>query len=224
MADYPTTVRTVPTRLRERARYDAETVHAILDEGLVCHVGYALDGEPRLLPTLHARVDRTLLLHGSVGGPLMRAATAAGDAGIGVCVAVTLLDGLVLAKSAFHHSVNYRSVVVHGTATLVTDDAEKRAALDAFVRHVLTGREADTRPASKKELAATAVLALPLDEVSAKVRSGPAGDEPEDEHLPHWAGVVPLATVAGTPEPAGYGAPVSPPAYLPRPGTFRRVG
>jgi uncharacterized protein len=225
VAEYAATTRTLPTRLRERAAYDATTVHAILDEALVCHVATVVDGEPRLLPTLHARRDRTLLLHASVGGPLARAATIAGDAGIKVCVGVTLLDGLVLARSAFHHSVNYRSVVVHGTATLLTGDEERRAALDLFVRHVMPGREADVRPASRKELAATAVLSVPLDEVSAKVRNGPPSDDDEDMTLPHWAGVLPLATVAGNPEPAADAlTPLPVPGYMPEPGPYRRIG
>jgi nitroimidazol reductase NimA-like FMN-containing flavoprotein (pyridoxamine 5'-phosphate oxidase superfamily) len=222
VADYPATARTVPTRLRERATYDTDTVHAILDEALVCHVATVVDGEPRLLPTLHARVEGTLLLHASVGGPLARAAVAAGDAGVPVCVGATLLDGLVLARSAFHHSVNYRSVVVHGRATVVAGDAERLAAMDAFVRHVLPGREDDVRRPTRKELAATAVLAVPLDEVSAKVRTGPPVDDDEDVALPHWAGVVPLRTTFGAPQPATYGGPRPLPGYVPEPGTWDR--
>ncbi len=192
-------MRTIPTRRRDRARYDADTVHAILDEGLVCHLGFVVDGAPRVLPTIHARLGDTLYLHGSTGSRPLR--QAADDDGLPVCVTVTLVDGLVIARSAFDHSMNYRSVVAHGVARLVTDPDEKRAALDALVDHVAAGRSGDCRPPSAKELAATSVLALPLDEVSAKVRTGPAGDDPVNGDAPYWAGVVPLRTVAGAPEP-----------------------
>jgi nitroimidazol reductase NimA-like FMN-containing flavoprotein (pyridoxamine 5'-phosphate oxidase superfamily)/RimJ/RimL family protein N-acetyltransferase len=205
------TVRTIPTRYRQRARYDAGTVHAILDEALVCHLGFIVDGAPRVLPTTHARIGDTLYLHGSTGSqPLRRAAE--GD-GLAVCVTVTLVDALVIARSAFDHSMNYRSVVAHGHARLVTDPQEKRAALHALVDHVATGRADDCRPPSTKELAATSVLALPLDEVSAKVRSGPSGDDPANGDAPYWAGVVPLRTVAGAPQPDPASAAPTP-AYL----------
>jgi len=209
---YAPTSRTTPTRLRERARYDTETVHAILDEALICHVGFVVDGEPRVLPTIHVRVGDTLYLHGSTGSRPLRAA-GTGD-GLPVCVTVTLVDGLVLARSQFHHSMNYRAVVAHGRARLVTDSAEKSAALSALVEHVAPGRGADTRPPSAKELAATSVLALRLAEVSAKIRTGQASDEDEDLSLPHWAGVLPLRTVAGAPEPAPDLRPIPTPAYL----------
>ena len=209
---YGPTSRTTPTRLRERARYDAETVHAILDEAMICHVGFTVDGEPRVLPTIHARDGGTLYLHGSTGSRPLRAAASA--EGLPVCVTVTLVDGLILARSAFHHSMNYRSVVAHGRARLVTDPAERSAALTALVEHVAPGRYADSRPPSAKELAATTVLALELAEVSAKVRTGQVGDEEEDLALPHWAGVLPLRMVAGTPEPAPDLGPIPTPAYL----------
>ncbi|WP_409332982.1 pyridoxamine 5'-phosphate oxidase family protein [Trujillonella humicola] len=188
----------MPTRLRERVGYDRAAVHAVLDEAVVCHVGFVVDGRPVVLPQLHARVGDTLYLHGSTGARALRAAAA----GLDVCVTVTLVDGLVLARSAFHHSVNYRSVVAHGTATVVTDPAEKSAALAALVDAVLPGRGAGSRPPDRRELAATTVLALPLAEVSVKVRTGPPSDDDEDLGLPHWAGVLPLRTVAGLPEPA----------------------
>src|SRR2546430_11258365 len=167
---YPQTQRTTALRYADRLAYDAATVHAILDEAYVCHVAYVLDGEPRLLPMLHARVDDVLYLHGSTGSRAQ--IVARGASGLPVCVAVTLLDGLVLARSQFHHSVNYRSVVAHGCARLLTDDAVKREVLAALVNKIVAGRAMDSRPPTAKELAQTGVLALPLREVSAKVRSG----------------------------------------------------
>ncbi|MFE7234095.1 pyridoxamine 5'-phosphate oxidase family protein [Streptomyces sp. NPDC002405] len=197
-AAYAPTERTVPTRSADRASYDRELVHAILDEGYVCHLGFVRDGAPVVLPTLYARVGERLYVHGSTGSRPLRMAGKA-DPGLPVCLTVTHVDGLVLARSAFHHSINYRSVVVHGTAHQVTDPEEKRLALDALVDHVVPGRSADSRPANTKELAATAVLRLELDEVSAKLRVGGVNDEPEDLSLPHWAGVVPVRREYGTP-------------------------
>ncbi|WP_149550542.1 pyridoxamine 5'-phosphate oxidase family protein [Streptomyces marokkonensis] len=205
-ATYPPTERTVPTRSPDRAAYDRELVHAILDEGYVCHLGFVRDGAPVVLPTLYCRVGEVLYVHGSTGSRPLRAAGRA-DQGLPVCLTVTHVDGLVLARSAFHHSVNYRSVVVHGLAYDVTDPEEKRQALDALVDHVVPGRAADSRPASKKELAATAVIRLELDEVSAKLRTGGVNDEPEDLALPHWAGVVPLSK--------GYDTPLADPDLAP---------
>jgi RimJ/RimL family protein N-acetyltransferase/nitroimidazol reductase NimA-like FMN-containing flavoprotein (pyridoxamine 5'-phosphate oxidase superfamily) len=206
---YQPTPRTTPVRHRDRMIHDAGVVHAILDEAYICDLGFVVDGEPRILPTLHVRVDDTLYLHGSTGSrPLL---AARGDAGLPVCVAVTLLDGLVLARSQFNHSANYRSVVAHGTARLVTDEAEKLRVLTALADKVADGRAADSRPPTDKELAQTAVLALPLAEVSAKVRTGGVDDDPEDHPLPHWAGVLPLRLTAGVPQPdAGVTAPVPP--------------
>ncbi|WP_405739028.1 pyridoxamine 5'-phosphate oxidase family protein [Streptomyces sp. NBC_01525] len=212
--EYARTERTVPTRSADRAAYDQETVHAILDEGYVCHLGFLRDGAPVVLPTLYGRVGDRLYLHGSTGSRPLRAAGEP-DPGLAVCVTVTHVDGLVLAKSAFHHSINYRSVVVHGTAHQVTDPREKTAALDALIDHVLPGRSADSRPGNAKELAATAVIRLDLREVSAKIRTGGPNDEPEDLALPHWAGVLPVAPVYGTPIPSESQAPgISEPAYL----------
>jgi len=202
---YSPTPRTTPTRYRERARYDRRTVHDILDEALICHLGYLSAGRPVVLPTTHARRDETLYLHGSTGGgPLQaaKAATASG-AGLPVCVTVTLVDGLVLARSAMHHSMNFRSVVVVGDARVVDDPTEKSRALDCLLDHIAPGRAADCRAPDARELAATGVLALDLVEVSAKVRSGPPVDDPQDLGLPHWAGVVPVSLAAGTPVPAG---------------------
>ncbi|MDF3299645.1 pyridoxamine 5'-phosphate oxidase family protein [Streptomyces tropicalis] len=203
---YTRTDRTVPTRSADRATYDRETVHAILDEGYVCHLGFVRDGAPVVLPTLYGRVGERLYLHGSTGSRPLRMAGRP-DPGLPVCVTVTHVDGLVLARSAFHHSINYRSVVVHGTAHQVTDPEEKRSALDALVDHVVPGRSADSRPANAKELAATAVLRLDLGEVSAKLRTGGVNDEPEDLSLPHWAGVVPVARHYGAPLPDAALAP-----------------
>ncbi|MEU4874232.1 pyridoxamine 5'-phosphate oxidase family protein [Streptomyces sp. NPDC021608] len=198
-AAYTPTERTVPTRAAQKASYDRDLVHSILDEGYVCHLGFVRDGAPVVLPTLYARVGETLYVHGSTGSRPLRM-TGQADPGLPVCLTVTHVDGLVLARSAFHHSINYRSVVVHGTAYDVTDPQEKRDALDALVDHVVPGRAADSRPANRKELAATAVIRLDLGEVSAKTRTGGVNDEPEDLALPHWAGVLPLRK--------GYDAPV----------------
>ncbi|MFF7202983.1 pyridoxamine 5'-phosphate oxidase family protein [Streptomyces sp. NPDC008141] len=198
---YEATERTVPTRARERASYDRELVHSILDEAYLCHLGFVRDGAPVVLPTLFARVEDHVYVHGSTGSRPLRMAGAP-DPGLPVCLTVTHVDGLVLARSAFHHSINYRSVVIHATAHPVTDPAEKRAALDALVDQVVPGRAEDSRPANPKELAATAVLRLDLTEVSAKVRTGGPNDEPEDADLPHWTGVLPLRTSYGPAIPA----------------------
>ena len=195
---YTPTDRTVPTRSAERASYDRELVHAILDEGYVCHLGFVRDGAPVVLPTLYGRVGERLYVHGSTGSRPLRM-TGEADPGLAVCLTVTHVDGLVLARSAFHHSINYRSVVVHGIARQVTDPEEKRTALDALVDQVVPGRSRDSRPANKKELAATAVIRLDLDEVSAKARTGGVNDEPEDLALPHWAGVLPVRSQYGAP-------------------------
>ena len=197
-AAYTPTDRTVPTRSADRASYDRELVHAILDEGYVCHLGFVRDGAPVVLPTLYGRVGERLYVHGSTGSRPLRM-TGDTDPGLAVCLTVTHVDGLVLARSAFHHSINYRSVVVHGTAHQVTDPEEKRTALDAIVDHVVPGRSRDSRPANKKELAATAVIRLDLNEVTAKTRTGGVNDEPEDLTLPHWAGVVPVRREYGAP-------------------------
>ncbi|MCT9088449.1 pyridoxamine 5'-phosphate oxidase family protein [Streptomyces sp. ASQP_92] len=200
-APYPATDRTVPTRSRERASYDRELVHGILDTACVCHLGFVRDGAPVVLPTLFARVGERLYIHGSTGSRPLRAAGQA-DPGLPVCLTVTHVDGIVLARSAFHHSINYRSVVVHGIAHEVADPQERREALDALVDQVVPGRSRDSRPANGKELAATAVISLDLNEVSAKLRTGGPNDDAEDLGLPHWAGVLPLAPGYGEPVPA----------------------
>ncbi|MET7654663.1 MULTISPECIES: pyridoxamine 5'-phosphate oxidase family protein [unclassified Streptomyces] len=213
-AAYTPTDRTIPTRSAQKASYDKDLVHAILDEGYVCHLGFVRDGAPVVLPTLYGRVGETLYVHGSTGSRPLRM-TGQTDPGLPVCLTVTHVDGLVLARSAFHHSINYRSVVVHGVAYDVTDPQEKLAALDALVDHVVPGRSADSRPADKKELAATAVIRLDLNEVSAKTRTGGVNDEPEDLALPHWAGVLPLRKGYDTPLPEADLAPGTElPGYL----------
>ena len=192
---YQQTERTRVRRLPERAAYDRATVHAILDEGFLCHLGFVVDGQPYVIPTGYARVGETLFLHGSTGSRLgLRP-------GMDVCVTVTLVDGLVLARSAFHHSMNYRSVMAIGRTRPVTDPGEKEAALRALVEHIVPGRSDEVRGGDSRELAATAVLALPLAEVSAKVRTGPPKDDEPDYALPIWAGVLPLALTPGEPAP-----------------------
>ena len=208
---YTPTERTTATRYRDRMSYDRGTAHAILDEAYDCSVGFVVDGEPRVLPTLQVRVGDTLYLHGSSGG---RFGLSARAEGLPVCVSVMLLDALVFGRSQFHHSANYRSVVALGIARLVTDPAEKQTAMSALVEKVGVGRAADSRPPTRQEFAQTSVLALPLEEVSVRSRAAGPGDEPADLALPHWAGVLPLRRVAGPPEAdAGVGA--APPAYLP---------
>lgn len=200
------TPRTTPTRLRDRTSYERDEVNAVLDEALICHLGYVVDGAPVVIPTIHARHGDVLYLHGSSGA---RVARMAGGAGLPVTVVVTLLDALVLARSQFHHSMNYRSVAVHGAATVVTDPGERAVALAAVVDHVARGRAAESRPGDKQELAATVVLRVPLDEAVLKRRTGPVGDDEEDLALPHWAGLVPVRTTFGTPEPdAGVDGPL----------------
>jgi len=192
---YQRTERTRVRRLPERAAYDRDTVHAILDEGFVCHLGFVVDGQPYVIPTGYARVGETLYLHGSTGSRLgLRP-------GMDVCVTVTLVDGLVLARSAFHHSMNYRSVMAIGRTRAIGDLEEKEAALRALVEHIVPGRSDEVRGGDRRELVATAVLALPLAEVSAKVRTGPPQDDDPDYDLPIWAGVLPLALTPGAPAP-----------------------
>jgi nitroimidazol reductase NimA-like FMN-containing flavoprotein (pyridoxamine 5'-phosphate oxidase superfamily) len=193
---YTATSRTTPTRYRERASYDRAAVHAVLDEALVAHVGLLVGGVPVVLPTVFARRDETLYLHGSTGSRL-----AALD-GTPVCVTVTLVDGLVLARSWLHHSAAYRSVVVHGTARRVTDPDESLTAMGALLDHVAAGRSGDARPPTAKEFAQTAVIAVELVEVSLKARGGHVGAEPIDLDGPYWAGLIPLRTVADAPVPS----------------------
>ena len=191
----PPSPRTEVKRLPERARYDTEIVHGILDEALVCHVGFVVDGQPVVIPTIHARRGDRLYLHGSPANRMLRTLKRQVD----VCVTVTLVDGLVLARSAFHHSMNYRSVVVFGAAREVSDPVEKMAAFRALVDHVAPGRWDDVRAPNEKEIRSTLVLVLALAEASAKVRTGPPLDDEGDYALPVWAGELPLRTVPGAP-------------------------
>jgi nitroimidazol reductase NimA-like FMN-containing flavoprotein (pyridoxamine 5'-phosphate oxidase superfamily) len=191
----PVSQRVRVRRLPKHAAYDRATIHAILDEALVSHLGFVHNGQPFVIPTLHARIGERLYVHGSSASRMLGSL----GAGVPACVTVTLLDGLVLARSAFHHSVNYRSVVLLGTAVAVTDEAEKVAALRAFTEHLVAGRWDDIRPPTPQELKATSVMYLPLQEASAKVRSGPPVDDEEDYALGAWAGVVPLQLQAGAP-------------------------
>jgi len=197
MSQFTPTDRTQVKRLPKRGNYDRETVYNILDTAFVCHVGFSVDGQPFVIPTNYGRSGDTLYLHGSAASRMLNTLSA----GVPVCVTVTHVDGLVLARSAFHHSVNYRSVVILGKAQLVEDPAEKMEALRIFTEHVMKGRWNDVRIPTEQELKATTVLSLPLEEVSAKVRTGgPIDDEP-DYAMPVWAGVLPLETVAKTPLP-----------------------
>jgi nitroimidazol reductase NimA-like FMN-containing flavoprotein (pyridoxamine 5'-phosphate oxidase superfamily) len=189
------TARTRVVREAERAVYDRETVYRILDEGFLCHAGFAVDGQPFVIPTSYGRKDACLYIHGSAASRMLRQF----KEGVAVCITVTLLDGLVLARSIFNHSMNYRSVVILGKATLVDDPAEKLEALRLLSEHILPGRWADSRQPNERELKATSVLRVPIQEFSAKVRQGPAVDDEEDYAFPTWAGVVPLEMVAGTP-------------------------
>jgi nitroimidazol reductase NimA-like FMN-containing flavoprotein (pyridoxamine 5'-phosphate oxidase superfamily) len=197
MSQFAPTERTQVKRLPKRGNYDRDTIYKILDSGIVCHVGFSIDGQPYVIPTNYGRSGATLYIHGSAASRMLRTLSES----IPICVTVTHLDGLVLARSAFHHSVNYRSVVVLGTAKLVEAPAEKREALRIFTEQVMKGRWDDVRQPTEQELKGTTVLSVALDEVSAKIRTGGPVDEEEDYALPVWAGVVPLQTIVKTPEP-----------------------
>jgi len=192
---YVPTARTRLVREPQRAVYDRAAAYMILDEGFICHVGFIVDGQPFVIPTGYGRTGDNLYIHGSAASRMLRNL----DQGIAVCVTVTLLDGLVLARSIFNHSMNYRSVVVLGTAVAVTDPQEKLQALRHLSEHILPGRWAESRQPNEKELKATLVMRLPIDEFSAKVRQGPPIDDEEDYAFPTWAGVIPLAMVPGRP-------------------------
>lgn len=212
MDNYAPTSRTKIRRLPKRGSYDKLAVHAILDEGFVCHVGFAVDAQPYVIPTVYARAGDTIYLHGSAVSRTLRTMTQA----VPVCITVTLLDGLVLARSAFHHSINYRSVVMIGSAHPVDDKDEKLHALQLITDHVVPGRWAEVRWPNELELKQTSVLALPLAEVSAKIRSGPPVDDDVDYSLPIWAGVVPVCTQIGTPKDDGRVLPEVPAIELAR--------
>ena len=192
---YTPTPRTRLVREADRAVYDRETAYGILDEGFLCHVGFVADGQPFVIPTSYGRKDASLYIHGSAASRMLRQM----KEGFPVCVTVTLLEGLVLARSIFNHSMNYRSVVVLGTATLVDDPSEKLEALHLLSEHIIPGRWADSRQPNERELKATSVLRLPIEEFSAKVRLGPPIDDEEDYAFPTWAGVIPLELKAGEP-------------------------
>jgi nitroimidazol reductase NimA-like FMN-containing flavoprotein (pyridoxamine 5'-phosphate oxidase superfamily) len=205
------TQRTKIKRVPSRGHYERELVYQILDEGLVCHMGFAVDGQPFVIPTAYGRMDDRLYIHGSPASRMLRSL----QSGIEVCVTVTLLDGLVLARSAFHHSMNYRSVVIFGTATTVQDTEQKLEALRAFTEHIVPGRWAEVRQPNHQEVQGTLVLSLPLTEASAKVRTGPPLDDEADYSLPVWAGVVPLKLSAGVPVSDPRLQPeITPPAYV----------
>jgi uncharacterized protein len=212
MDKFTPTPRTTLKRLPDRGEFDRQTVYQILDEAFVCHVGFAVDGQPFVIPTSFGRIGDKLYIHGSAASRMLR--TLSG--GIPVCVTVTLIDGLVLARSAFHHSINYRSVVILGNASLVEDPEEKFIALKTITENIVPGRWADVREPNSQELKATLVLSLPLIEVSAKIRTGPPKDDEEDLAIPAWAGVLPLRVMAE--------APVNDPAMLPglEPPTYIR--
>jgi len=208
------TARTTLKRRVQRGSYDRAVVNAILDEGLVCHIGFTVDGQPFVTPTTYARIDDRLYIHGSVASRMLKNLAT----GVPMCFTVTLLDGLVLARSAFHHSMNYRSVMVFGTAFEVKDPTERFRAFEAVVNHMMPGRFNATRQPDEQELKATSVLALDINEASAKVRNGPVSDAEEDYALPHWAGVLPMKLMPQSPIPdarlpAGVPVPVEVSTY-----------
>lgn len=204
------TTRTTPSRLAKRTHYDEATIHPILDEALFCTVSYVLDGQPMAIPTAFARKGNKLYIHGSVGSHFIRTI----ENGAPVCISVMLADGLVLAKSAFSHSVNYRSVVIFVNAEKVTDEVERIEALALITDHLIPNRWDDLRPSTESEMRKTTVLTFSLAEASAKVRTGGPNDEHEDKDLPTWAGVIPLKTIRQTPIPADYNVNTALPDYL----------
>jgi nitroimidazol reductase NimA-like FMN-containing flavoprotein (pyridoxamine 5'-phosphate oxidase superfamily) len=211
MERFAPTERTKLKRLPQRGSYDRDLVYKILDEGFICHVGFTVDGQPFVIPTAYGRVGDRLYIHGSAASRTLQAS----GGGIPLCVTVTLIDGLALARSAFHHSINYRSVVILGVATPVAAAEEKMTALRAFTEHVIPGRWDDVREPNEQELKGTSVLALPLLEVSAKVRTGPPKDDEEDMSRRVWAGELPMRIAIGSPvDDPQLLAGISPPAYV----------
>lgn len=211
MTAYETTQRTTLKRAHERGSYDRGAVHAILDEALICHVGFVHDGTPAVIPTAHWRDGETLYIHGSSASRTIRAL----EGGNPACIEVTLADGLVLARSGFHSSFNYRSVVIYATARKIVDETEKLSALKVFMEKIAPGRWDELRPPTRQEMKATTVLAFDLTEVSAKIREGGVEDEPEDMNDPVWAGIVPIYRSFGQPEPdAQLRADITLPDYL----------
>lgn len=193
----PPSARSRVKRIPDRARYDRETAYAILDEAPICHVSFVADGQPFVIPTLHARLGDELVLHGAKASRMLKHAAQ----GFPLCVAATLVDGIVLARSVFHHSMNYRSVVLFGTGRLVEDKAEKLEALKAISDHLAPGRWEDARQPNAKEMAATSVIVMTIDDATAKIRAGGPNDDEEDYELPVWAGLLPFRTVRGPLEP-----------------------
>lgn len=200
-------------RLPERGHYDRATIAAILDAAPICHLGFTVDDQPWVIPTICARVDDVVYVHGSPASRMLRTL----KRGVNVCLTASVIDGLVIARSAFHHSLNYRSVVVVGQAQLVGDLATKRLAAEAITNHIVPGRYDEARPPTDKELRATSILALGLDEASAKIRNGPPADDDDDYDLPIWAGVLPVRTTYGEPVPDARLTPgIEPPPSLTR--------
>jgi nitroimidazol reductase NimA-like FMN-containing flavoprotein (pyridoxamine 5'-phosphate oxidase superfamily) len=217
-AAFAPTARTALRRHRERGRFERDLVYAILDEGFICHAACQVQGTVWMIPTAYGRAGDRLLLHGAAANHVLKAAAGGAE----LTVTVTLIDGLVLARSTFHHSINYRSVVVFGRATPIEDPGEKADALARIVDHIVPGRTGEARAPNLTELASTRVVCLPLDEVSAKVRTGGPLEDEEDMSRPVWAGVLPLRPAAGPPQPDGAGAAgVAPPAYLSQPGRWK---
>ncbi|GMQ82743.1 MAG: pyridoxamine 5'-phosphate oxidase family protein [Rhodothermia bacterium] len=195
MSEFERTKRNRVTRLPERAKYDEESIFAIIDEALICHVGFVQDGKPIVIPTIHARDGNRLLLHGSSASRMLRHFKDGHD----LCVTITLLDGLVLARSVFHHSMNYRSVVLFGNGRIVEDQDQKLRGLNVLTNHLIPGRWDDARQPSEKEMKATTLISMSIDEGSAKIRTGHPGDDAEDYDLPVWAGVIPIQQQALAP-------------------------
>jgi nitroimidazol reductase NimA-like FMN-containing flavoprotein (pyridoxamine 5'-phosphate oxidase superfamily) len=217
---YEPTERTTVRRLPARGTYDKEIVHQILDHGLICHLGFVVDGQPFVIPTIYVRIGQTVYVHGSPASRMLQAL----EQGASACVTVTHVDGLVLARSAFHHSMNYRSVVVIGTARMVDDPEKKQEVLHALTDHLIRGRWDEIRQPSPQELKRTLVVAIDIQEASAKIRVGPPLDDEEDYELPVWAGVLPLAVTAGKPVPdPRLGADVPVPRYAASYGGPRRA-
>ena len=195
MTEFEKSDRNRVRRVPERGKYDKDSIYEIVDAGLICHVGFVVDGRPFVIPTLHARIGDEIMLHGAATSRLMRHV----QAGSEVCLTITHVDGIVLARSIFHHSINYRSAVLFGRGRLVEGDEATMAALEAFSNRLMPGRWHDSRPPNAKELKATSVVAVPIETASAKVRVGPPGDDEEDYDLPYWAGVLPLRVAVGEP-------------------------
>jgi len=197
MPDFPKTGRNQVRRKPQRADYQKQTIYHIIDEAPICHVGFVVDGQPVVIPTLHARQDDVIFLHGAPASRLLKVI----ETGAEVCITVTIVDGIVLARSAFHHSINYRSAVLFGRGAIITEPAQKMVALAAITEHIAPGRWREARQPSQQELDATTVVAVSIASASAKMRSGPPLDDEADYELPIWAGVLPLALVRAAPEP-----------------------